>query len=628
MKVILMKLIDSALALAAVADRFYDRILAKAWVSYALISALQLKILWKIWQYRDLTTGDTSAYFTSAARWADNFAVNIVWSPLYTAYYGSLYWLTEDVYYATIIHRMIIVVVATLGVLALMRRLLPPAMALLIAAWWAVLPINFETLYEVHLFALLPILAAWLVAGLGDTPSTRGTALAILLATFVLVRNEILIAAAIFALICLVREVRARRRLGAAGAGFWHTRLSAYGIPAMAGLGVCAVFYGLSYVKYPAMLNVIDSKHNANMCQVYAFGHGQRHPEWTLSPWLECGPLMEATFGRARPSLAQMFISNPSAAFEHFWWNASLTPNGLQLALFNSMSGTVNPDYAAATHSFTALVLSAVAVAVVIAGGVKAALHWNVWWPGWFRERRGLWLIMLSVVCVAIPVILSQRPRPSYLFSLTLVMMAMIGSAAYVLLEQRWLALSRALAVIGIPLLLIFIPPYYSKYRSDRPLYVNYERLRPFQALLAMPRNKLLLGDYAGEFKGYLQLGASPLDYGLLQSWKAPQSLEQFLDAHHINILFVQPRVMQELRARPESHQLLEHPTSLGWRRLAPFDDSDSTWLLLYREPRVATSGRNDSAVPKLINLRIAAIRAKQPPSGFHAFTPAAEFAR
>lgn len=150
--------------------------LATAWLSYALIAALQMKILWEIWRFRDLTTGDTTSYFAGGYRWYEDFAVNIVWSPLYTAFYGTVYLLTHDIYTATIFHRVIIVMAATLGVLALMRQLLPPAIALLIAAWWAVLPINFETLYEVHLFALLPILAAWLVTTIDDTPWTRDRA--------------------------------------------------------------------------------------------------------------------------------------------------------------------------------------------------------------------------------------------------------------------------------------------------------------------------------------------------------------------------------------------------------------------------------------------------------------------
>ena len=102
-----------------------------------------MKILWNIWRFRDLTTGDTSSYFVGAYRWSKDFAVNIVWSPLYTAFYGTVLLATGDVYLATVVHRLIIVMLATLGVLALMRGLLPPALALLIAAWWAVMPINF-----------------------------------------------------------------------------------------------------------------------------------------------------------------------------------------------------------------------------------------------------------------------------------------------------------------------------------------------------------------------------------------------------------------------------------------------------------------------------------------------------
>src|SRR5262245_48939376 len=89
--------------------------------------------------------------------WSERFAVNIVWSPLYTAFYGSVFALTKNVYAATTLHRIIIVIAVTLGVLAVMRKLLPPvALALLVASWWAILPINFDTLSEVHLFALLP----------------------------------------------------------------------------------------------------------------------------------------------------------------------------------------------------------------------------------------------------------------------------------------------------------------------------------------------------------------------------------------------------------------------------------------------------------------------------------------
>ena len=110
------------------AKRLIDRVLSAGWVSYLLIAALQLKVIWAIWRLRDLTYGDESRYFLSAYQWANELLTNPIWSPLYTAYYGTIYWLLgEDVYAAAIMHRVIIVMLVALGVLAVLRMLLPPA---------------------------------------------------------------------------------------------------------------------------------------------------------------------------------------------------------------------------------------------------------------------------------------------------------------------------------------------------------------------------------------------------------------------------------------------------------------------------------------------------------------------
>src|SRR6185312_2303643 len=83
------------------AKRLIDRVLSAGWVSYLLIAALQLKVIWAIWRLRDLTYGDESRYFLSAYQWANELLTNPIWSPLYTAYYGTIYWLLgEDVYAA------------------------------------------------------------------------------------------------------------------------------------------------------------------------------------------------------------------------------------------------------------------------------------------------------------------------------------------------------------------------------------------------------------------------------------------------------------------------------------------------------------------------------------------------
>src|SRR5262249_9144748 len=70
--------------------------LSKPWFAYLMILLLQMKVVWGWWTWSDLTMGDTSSYFCGAYRWFESFHVNIVWSPLYTAFYGSFLFLTSD----------------------------------------------------------------------------------------------------------------------------------------------------------------------------------------------------------------------------------------------------------------------------------------------------------------------------------------------------------------------------------------------------------------------------------------------------------------------------------------------------------------------------------------------------
>jgi hypothetical protein len=171
--------------------------------------------------------------------------------------------------------------------------------------------------------------------------------------------------------------------------------------------------------------------------------------------------------------------------------------------------------------------------------------------------------------------------------------MALIGTAVHFLLARNRAVAPKMLAAIGLPVLLVLVPSYYDTHRSDRPLYAQYERLLPFTELIADGRNGILFGDYNGELRGYLHLsGERPVtyDYGILKSWQAQQSLDDFLDRRDINMVFIQPKVMPEIAARPEAHPLLDRPESVGWRKLAPSEKENGDWLLLYREPRPSTS--------------------------------------
>jgi hypothetical protein len=570
-------------------DHCIEQTLAKAWPSLLFVFALQAKIIWGSWWWRDMTIGDTSSYFGSAYRWAQSFQTNVLWSPLYTAFYGSLYWLTGDAYSATIWHRIIIVLVASLGVLAVARRLLPPAWALAMAIWWTVVPINFETLYEVHLFALLPILAAWVIAA-RDTMWARGWALGILLACTILTRNELLVAALLFGTICLIREIKAFRQNRLPLRNLPAHLMRPYGVPLLVSFAVCAFFFWRA--GWDSYLAEARGKHTLNMCQVYAFGYGQRHPEWTLNPWIECSKLMQSTFGQPFPSLMEMIRNNWQAVIDHFLWNVSLTPNGLQVALFNAMSGRVNPDYPPVNHSWTALASSLASLALLAAGGIALARHWRYWWTTWFARRAGLWLIMLSVMAISVPIILTQRPRPSYLFSTTLVLMAAISTSAYVL-TYRWPSLVNR-AVIAMSLMVLFtIPLYYRKHQSDRPLYQEYENLKPYASAIIHEGNFIVLGNHYStlrDYLGYPDVGTKVSAYDALKTWDRTEEFGQYLSNSGISVIYLEPWFLTQLRQTPAAARLLQCPQSVGWKRVGPSQPDQPSWLLLARLPTGARS--------------------------------------
>ena len=68
----------------------FDRLASRPWFSYLMLSLLQLKVMWGVWQYRDLTPGDESGYYNRAFLWFKDLSVDVVWSPLYTSFLGTL----------------------------------------------------------------------------------------------------------------------------------------------------------------------------------------------------------------------------------------------------------------------------------------------------------------------------------------------------------------------------------------------------------------------------------------------------------------------------------------------------------------------------------------------------------
>lgn len=556
---------------------------SKPWFAYTTIIALQLKVAWDAWRFKDLTFGDTSAYFLYATHWIDLRRVNIAWSPLYTVFYGIVLEAVRDVYVATILHRLLIALAADVLVLALMRRLLPGRVAWLVAAWWTLLPINFDTVYEVHLFALLPILLAWLVVAAWPGPWGRGTGLGIICAAVVLSRNELLIPAAVLGTAFLGWDLWHVRPGGASRRGV----LLAYAVPFGAALTLCALFYARSVIQFPALLENYGPKHTVNMCQVFAAGYLQRHPEWAKNPMTECAEVMVRYFGESHPTLGRMLRSNRGAVLEHLWWNLSLTPNGVQVLLFNATSGQVNPDYFPVhAGSRRALVASFLVVIVVLAGFAVLYRERQRWWRRWLRSRAVAWLFMVgTVVPHSIVIILTQRPRPSYLFDLSVSLMGIVGMCCWAL--WRRLGSKRppvAMSWLMIALVVV-VPSYYkSAPGMSRPLLESYRRLAPFAGLIARGDAVLLVSEYPAELRLYVGRSRPRTLDSTAVVLDSESELERSLDERGVNLFYVDETLLSRLPPSSPFADRLQATRGTDWDLLDFRDDAQGRWRLWGRK--------------------------------------------
>lgn len=566
-----------------------NRSTQNAWFAYTTILLLQLKVIWGIWKYRDLTFGDTSSYFVTAYDWFKNGRTVISWSPLYTSFYGSMLYLSPDAYVATTAHRMLIVLFLSVLVLALMRRLLPALVAWVVAAWWVVLPINFESLYEIHLFAIIPILAAYLTILSKPGPRMRGAAIGIIIGSALLIRNEHMLPAGLLAAIILVYEAwQVRKDTSAAYPA--REYLWSYGLPLVIVGLLTLFFYSRAHDKIPALFDVMRVKHTLNICQVYAFGYQQRHPEWNKSPWTECEPLMTSTFGKPQLPLTEAVMRNPRAMTEHFLWNISLIPNGLQVLLFNATSGTVSPDYTrVVTGSKFALLCSIMLIAIYSVGSYKLYREWRYWWTHWLQPRVWGWIAMACPTLMVLFIMITQRPRPSYLFSFGLFMMAVGGFCGYVI-SYRWSFYERLAKLFAIltGLIILFLPPYYhdTAQTNAQPLSKFYRTLAPFQDIMRVPGTVLLTAGYSSELCNYLGLGSQNCNaffyWDLRSQVKDDADWLSVLEKHGINLFFVDESVF----ADPQKPKFISDPKAYGWETIGFQNGAGGRWILLQRPKR------------------------------------------
>lgn len=548
--------------------------------AYPAILPLQLRFMWRIWDYRDITAGDTSYYYLLALDWAQR--LHDSWfSPLYTNYFGTVLWFVDDVESAVLLHRILVVIVATLLVLAVARSLVGPALGLLVAVWWVVVPANFNVDYEVHLFGFLPVLAAVIVVGRWPTRVGRGIALGLLVGTMTLARNELLIGVVIFMAALVVGEIRERRShvvpIGA--------YLRCYGTPLLV---VALLTFGALW-QSPAhgrnVLEEIRQHHKLNMCQVYAFNYQQRHPaEFTGNPFTDCAPLMRREFDQPMPFFFEQIRANPSAMKDFFTWNVHLTPIGLQVALFGATSRGANPGYFPVKRFERYAALLTILTLAVVATGLALAVRDRSRWWALLRARMWPTVVLGSLSATAVVAALTQRPRAEYIYGLTLSLMLLTAGCTGIILRRIGLPrVAAPVAVIGTLALILALPSYYRQ--GPRPLHDALERLDDVHPMLRRPGAVLVTSGYNWEICAYLAV--TPRQYCSSPSWRTVRSqlahgksVERILADARATVIYADP----VLRLEPAFVAFLDSPESAAdWREVASGRGTDGEWSVLAR---------------------------------------------
>ena len=446
--------------------RFMSRIAESGWFAYATIALLQAKVMLWIWEYRDLTSGDTSYYYSGVFTWLSDAKVNIANSPLYTIFLAALHKLIDNPFWVLTVAQMSIAACASLLALALLRRLLPKYLAWVIAAWWTLLPINFDTLYSVHLFSALFPLAIFVIAAYSKNIYGRGIVLGGLLLTAVLVRIEYGPLFLLWLFAIAGYEIYMYRRQDHPSSP--KAYLSAYGLPILLALLIIGAFSARSAADTTGTEKHLESKQSLTFCQTYAYNRKQQEASWKGNPHTECQSLLERDFGRANVTFSQAFLLNPRAMLELIWWNIKLIPSGTQLALFDYYSGGPNPDVVRAKHSPLVWLPFLLILGL---GAFAAMVHFIV---PCLRKQQSIenafaWLLMLSTALLVLGIMMMILPRPSYMFPYTLFIMALTGLGLHGLLDRMRIssAVKAWVPLAGI-LLILFVPSYYD---AD---YVNH----------------------------------------------------------------------------------------------------------------------------------------------------------
>jgi hypothetical protein len=347
------------------------------------------------------------------------------------------------------------------------------------------------------------------------------------------------------------------------------------------------VFYWRSFDQGHDATLAFSAKQKLSFDQAYAYNYQQRHPtRFTGNAFTEYKPLLRQVFGKPEPTLLQGAFADPRAVGAFVLWNARLLPSGLQVAMFGATSSSDQPDYVpVTTQKSYALFLSVLLLIVLCAGGMAMRSKRKYWRRHWLPPRS--WIILLlsaDAVTGLFVVLIEQRPRPEYMYGLTVGILAVSAVCVKALLQRFGRAQLAAPVALGLALgLLVFLPSYFT--RSPRPLYNAINRLQVARSRLRDPGSVLIAANANFELCAYLaetntrhcESPGWPTIQAELTS--AGASASAVLDKARATVIYAEPLLL----ATPAIARLVADPGSQGWRQVGAGDGPEGPWHVLVR---------------------------------------------
>jgi hypothetical protein len=199
-------------------------------------------------------------------------------------------------------------------------------------------------------------------------------------------------------------------------------------------------------------------------------------------------------------------------------------------------------------------------------------------------------LAMVSVVPTAILLMLIERPRPAYLFGLTLLLMAIVGLCATALFERwRWTTRLGPLMAVAMLLSPLLVPSYYQLVSHGRPVLEDYERLRLFESLVGKP-GAAFVGANPQAMQAFVGHGVPDcFDYSIFERRPPQMGLSEFLNARNITVLELDPAECVRLQlSQPQLlSEFLATAPQKGWHLVASQQLPQGLWMLFSREQHV-----------------------------------------